>query len=564
MRRASRRPRFAAAGAAIAILALLAPGLTSAGFTDSTFAKTAVSTTPVAEMRPVVSDLSAASALELTEDGVLYVSGYRGTGDGNGSLSVPPTADPTKVQFPKGVRIIDAGAATNDYHAPLPATTSFMALDDQGRVWTWGKPFDNANLIGRGNISDRDAAFAGQVTRTETGAPLPPIVSMARIENQFLALDDSGTMWAWGWGGENLPYHTNAVSRPMPFAVKWTGANIGNLGCRGAANAGEVTWHSIWGGANGTGAVGRDGLVYSWGWDAGRGTRGSLMQKTTCPALNEGANRALFQRYPDLYQTADGQTYDEAELTSERARSARYQEIVNNMRGKVLPACDGSKRTGQVDESDCPVRQLGYDARHSRMLTQDGELLTWRLGTLPVDGLYNKKFLGRTPTDAQPADVPAPIAGSLKIDRVVAGVSHLVALTRDGEVVAWGDNNVCQAIGAPTQWDSIVAGSCANRPNTGWSVEQYWVTLPTPVAGLPEGARVTTLTSTQCATWAELADGSTYAWGAGTASGANFNLCNVPTAEARGYKIYLTEQATPKQPFGPPVTDVATGTVKVK
>lgn len=551
---------FMAAGALAVVAALLAPGVTSAGFTDSTFARASLDVAAATDAQHLASDLSAASSLALSAAGELYISGYRGTGDGNGNRDVPATADPTRVEFPDGVRIVDAGGSTNDYHAEAPATTAFMALDSDGGVWTWGTPWGGAGLIGRGKISTAEAARAGQVTLTATGDRLPPMVAMARSENQFYGLDDGGTMWAWGYGGENLPFSGGAVSQALPVPVTTTGVTMGNVACDGKGllreKGAEVSWHSIWSSSNGMSAVARNGLVYSWGFTSSRGTPGSLAAITVCPTQNEGANRALFERYPDLYRTAKGETYDPAELTTEKSRSERYRAIVTDMEPKVLPACDGSRATGQVDESACPVRQLGVDTYLYRLLTQHGELLTWTTG---VNAVRGDKLLGREQSGNQPRGLPAPVSRELRFDRVVAGVSSFAAVTMDGAVYGWGVNNACQALGKP----SSDRYSCAKPAGADTNV----VTEPTPIAGLPgDGARPVAIASAACSTWVEYDDGTTYAWGGGTIAANFFDKCYVPllTKASVGYKIFLTDRATPEHRFGLPITAPATGTARVR
>lgn len=541
------------------VLATLSP--TSAGFTDSTFGSSSLTIAPGLDSPPVHSDQSAASSLFVSSRGDLYVSGYRGTGDGNGDATVSPRADPTRVDFPHGVRIVDAGGSTNDFHAPWADTTSYMALDSQGAVWTWGQVYGvkpaGHRLIGRGAISVADSRKAGQVTRTQDGAHLPEIVSIARIENQFLALDGKGTLWAWGYGGENLPNPRGARSEMLPFAVRMTTATPSALPCTGNSgnNLGEVRWRSIWGGTNSAGAVGQNGLVYSWGFDNTDGLSPAIVN-TRCPSLNEGANRALFQRYPRLYRTSDGLSYDENKLRTEAERHARYEEIVADMATDTLEECTGTLGSRLTDTSGCPVRQLGFSAGAARMLTTDGELLTWV--TRPG---YGEQFLGRVPTSTEPAHSPAPIDGGIEFSAVTAGVSSLTALSEAGEVYGWGANNACQAVGSPSRGGRISTGDCA-------SVSADAVTgairLPTAVRGVPKGARVASVASTQCASWAVLDDGHIFAWGAGTVAGAFFSQCITPAKAQQGYKIYLYGDADGTHPFGEPVTAPATATVQVR
>jgi alpha-tubulin suppressor-like RCC1 family protein len=140
-------------------------------------------------------------------------------------------------------------------------------------------------------------------------------------------------------------------------------------------------------------------------------------------------------------------------------------------------------------------------------------------------------------------------------------VSSVTALSRSGRVYGWGANNACQAIGAPSWNGRTSAGSCAEvgAPTS----TTMMIRTPTPVDGLDPDARVTSIASTQCASWATTEGGDTFAWGAGTAAGANFSECRVPAEAQCGYKIYLYRKAEAAHPFGPPITEAATATVRV-
>ncbi|GAA2089659.1 hypothetical protein [Brevibacterium salitolerans] len=534
--------------------------LTTAGFTDPTYGSVSLRTSAGPDAAPVAYDQSAAAAVFLTPSGDLYVGGLRSTGDGNGAVPGPRT-DPTRVDLPRGVRIVDAAGSTNDFHTPHTQTTSFMALDDDGGVWTWGMTYRSPagpQLIGRGDISVAASRSAGRVTRTAGGGELPAIARIARIENQFLALDRAGILWAWGYGGENLPAPAGAGDAPLPFPAQRTTAVPSGSGCAadGGNSLGEVHWHSVWSGPNAAGAVARNGLVYTWGFDNSDGT-GSPAVSTRCPALNEGANRALFQRYPELYTTADGLVYDEDALTSESARHERYADIVAHMRTRSLDACDGVLGAEAVDSGRCPVRQLGFSAGAARLLTQDGELLTWT-----TKSAWGRQFLGRPDRSDAPADRPAPVSGDRRYDAVAAGVSSVLALGRDGRVYGWGANNVCQAVGAQTAGGTVSGTDCANDAAPS---DRTTVLEPLAVSGVPRDVRVEHIALTQCAAWARLADGRTYAWGAGTAGGHLFSQCRVPASPSlRGYRIYRHTEADEAHPFGTPITGAATPTVLVR
>lgn len=537
---------------------LVTADLTSAGFTDSTFTASTLRTESPLTVPPVSYDQSAASSLFIDRWGRLHVAGYRGTGDGNGGTPNIKN-DPTLVEFGDGVTIVDAAGSTNDFAASSSQYTSYMALDSEGGIWTWGRPYNNVNLIGRGDISTADSYRAGRVTQTAEGSPLPPITAMGRTENQFLALDQTGVLWAWGYGNENLPTPQSAHAK-LPTRANTTKyePNTGQA-CPTPGNsnaAGDVLWHSLWGGNNSSGAVAQNGLIYSWGYDTSNGLT-STRYDSGCPSLNQGANQLLFEKYPESYLNAAGESMKSEMSAAEK--STRYSEIVANMKDGVLEACSGTKGTSVIDASACPVRQLAFSARAGRVLFQDGELYSWKISTAN----YGDAFLGRQAGASvyQPGRVE--LGGA--VDYVSAGVSSMTAVMQDGRALGWGENNYCQAIGAATNSGGslIPGGDCAKDWNDTGNSRR--VTLPVEIQGLPTAEDpIKSLSTTQCATWVATESGRLYAWGGGTVAGQDFRYCRQPGSANSGYKIYDYNVATEAQPFGAPVTDRTSGTMLVR
>ncbi|WP_153303497.1 hypothetical protein [Plantibacter flavus] len=541
---------------------------TSAGFVDVTYAAARLRTESPPAL-PVSYDQSFGSSLFLSRFGELFVAGYRGTGDGAGGLTTSASAPPTRVVFPEGVVIVDAAGSTDDFTSAQALTTSFAALDSAGRVWTWGAVLPGGDvgrsLIGRGPLSAQAAATPGQVSSTSDPAvPLPKIVDIARSENQFFALDGSGKLWVWGYGGQNLPLPDGSVaSRTAPTMSNTTGALPGRGSCKAGMpnHAGEVVWHSLWGGTNSSGAVATNGLVYTWGYDNSDGVS-ALILDTGCPTLNQGANEALFAAYPHLYRAADGSTFSPDALRTREARNVRYRAIVANMVSRTLPECDGTKASGQVDSGPCPVRQLGFSARAPRLLLQNGTMLTWQVSA----EYFGKTFLGRTssltPLSSNYVFSPAPVTidGSTdSVDRFTAGISSVLVLTKTGRAFGWGDNNLCQAVGGG--WDDVSRRAIPLVCST--DAPSRVVTLPAPVQGLP-AAPLQAIAATQCAAWVTTTSGEVYAWGAGTAAGWNFTRCMPRTAAVAGYRVYDYAASSAQSPFGTPIPVVSTGTTRVR
>ncbi|MFF1572957.1 hypothetical protein ACFVWR_09425 [Leifsonia sp. NPDC058292] len=529
-------------------LAAVAVGLASstsaaAGFHDIGYASLQAATEVTSGVPPVGNDQSGGSALFISRFGDLFVSGIRSSGDGAGSASTPASADPTKAIFPEGTVIVEAAGSSDNFTASN--STSFAARDSEGGVWTWGSPYPagaaGAGLIGRGPITLQQSYTPGQVTTTFDGTPLPPVVDLQRSENQFLALDADGNMYAWGYGGENMPTdNASSQGNPLPRLANDTANNLSSSGCASGANAaGTVKWHSIWGGNNSSGAVSQSGLIYTWGYDHSDGT-GTSQNSQRCPYLNRGANQALFAAYPELYTDAGGASYD--------GTTASFTAIFANMSAGTLQQCAGVADKDMVDQGACPVRQLGFSARAPRMVLQNGDLYTWMIST---DQTYGYNFLGRTSSTSSSAPDyrNRPAVALQNIDYASPGVGSVQALTRSGDVLGWGRNNFCQAIGV----HSTAATSCSTN------VSGDIVTMPTPVAGVPAGA-ISKVATTQCAAWAITPAGDMYAWGGGTIVGSSYVMC----VAGSGYKIYDQTAVTVEHIFGQPVTANSTGTIRVK
>ncbi len=384
---------------AVALAVLTPVAMTSAGFTDTTHAASRLVTASARlDEPPVYFNSASGSGLWITQSGELYLSGDRRAGDGAGGTTSNGSA-PTKVAIPNDVRIIDAVGGSTDFHYPI-GESWYAALDDRGRVWTWGTAQNAFNgekgrdSIGRGRLSPGEQYRAGLVV-TSDGRVLSGIVRIARTENQILALDTDGNLWTWGSidniarpdGRKRRHALAHCVQRHVLDA--WVGAVHAGQSRHGGEDPLAL---GVERGEPGSGRR-RNGLIYTWGWDNSNGLSSGQVH-TYAPTLNEGANLTLFAAYPDLYRTGDGLVYDPKVQTTAQARHRTYVAIVTAMKDKVLPGCDGT--LGQLDRVDdtCPVRQAAMFDLAGSFLLQNGALFTWAVN----DARNGYAFLGRAST----------------------------------------------------------------------------------------------------------------------------------------------------------------------
>ncbi len=249
---------------------------------------------------PVAGAGGADHTLMIGSDGNLYAWGYNGYGQlGIGNLTQEST--PVKVSMPAGVIPLSVAAGndhslaigsdgkiyawghnsfgqlgngtTTDSHVPiaisLPAGVSAraiaaegfssMALGSDGNVYTWG---DGANgALGNGGTANQN---------TPVKVSLPAGVTATAIaaeRHSAMAIGSNGVLYAWGVNTDGELGNGTTTQANSPVAVSMPGG---------------VTASAIAGGGAHSLAVGSNGLLYAWGYNAygqvGNGT--TAVQKT--------------------------------------------------------------------------------------------------------------------------------------------------------------------------------------------------------------------------------------------------------------------------------------------
>ncbi|MDR9392094.1 MAG: hypothetical protein RI554_08720, partial [Trueperaceae bacterium] len=118
-------------------------------------------------------------------DGTLWTWGHNEYGQlGNGTTVASTTPVSVTDVAERGVRITGVAAGTN--HS--------VALDEHGTIWTWGK--NEYGQLGTGTNVDSTTP----VSVTDLPSPDTPMTHVAAGPFRTFALDRDGHLWAWGYG----------------------------------------------------------------------------------------------------------------------------------------------------------------------------------------------------------------------------------------------------------------------------------------------------------------------------------------------------------------------------
>ena len=262
-----------------------------------------------------------------------------------------------------------------------------LALDSNGNVWAWGS---NAHgRLGLGSAKDLYQA-PQQITS------LSDVVAIAAGRYHSLALDASGTVWAWGnnnrnqlgfRGIPNAPQHVTAVNNIV------------------AISAGHE--HSL--------ALDNRGAVWIWG----RSGEGTAWARDYIPRRATIHNNIIMTQSGGFHSL--GIDSDRAVWAWGSNRAGQLgigggsntnlpAQLVDNLRGIVAIAA-GSEHT----------LALGYNGD----VWAWGQALSGRLGIGSTSGIYN---------------TPQLVESLSNIASISAGGAHSFAIAGNGYVWAWGWN----------------------------------------------------------------------------------------------------------------------------
>jgi len=262
-----------------------------------------------------------------------------------------------------------------------------MALDEKGKVWTWG--INQGGQLGDG-----------------TTIPKPYRVEVVGLENiqkisaggmHSVALDGQGKVWVWGM----KPVEFNEGSRQIQYSpvqlsqlsdVKDISANI----------------HTV--------VLKKDGTVWAWGLnDRGQLGDGSTNFSTT-PVQVKDINEVIAVSaggFHTLALLSDGTVWSWGDNTS----------------GQLGTGSSDYFSTTPVQVADLSeIVEISAGHYFSSALKADGTVWTW--------GSNRRGQLGDQSTEERRS--PVQVVGLDGIQKISAGVNEMMALDQEGQVWVWG------------------------------------------------------------------------------------------------------------------------------
>jgi alpha-tubulin suppressor-like RCC1 family protein len=405
--------------------------------------------------------------------GTLWAWGENTYGQvGNGGGAVQPVPAQIIVGGQNGTPLTWATVAAGTDH------TLAIATDES--LWAWGR--NDAGQLGVSDTDDRlvPARVGSASDWLDVDGGGAHSVGIRRVGDSSTA----GSLWAWGDNSEAQLGNDSGTP-------SWVPIQVGT----------ETTWKRVIAGEFHVFAVNAEQAL--WGW--GRNARGELGIAQNVAGKEEApvrvGNVSLQWAAADsgsahtVMVTADGRLFVSGlnlygEIgngqIAKKLQPSRVSALVSSWAGANLAAgwnhsaavapdgrlwTWGSNAYGQLGDGtfvdrDVPVEipagtgltwlKVSAGAGHTVAIRSDGRIFTWGDNSLGQLG----RALGATGeqcpplldpcTAATPGEIPQFLGFDPWVD-VAAGALHTVAITRNGELWAWGNNDFGQIGIAPTQ-----------------------------------------------------------------------------------------------------------------
>jgi alpha-tubulin suppressor-like RCC1 family protein len=392
------------------------------------------------------------NAMALKADGTAWGWGYNGTGATSliGNMSATNTSSPVSVfgnhSFIKLVACKGGSSGAT------------VALKADGTCWAWG---NSGGVIGDG-------------TNTARSSPVSVVgnhsfIDISNAENATGALKADGTIWTWGIGlsgqlGNNSTTDTNSpvsvvgdhsfvqisgYGRYGFFAKKadgtvwgWGANGVGQLG--DGTNTGKSSPVSVIGnhsfvsiavnGYQGLAGIKEDGSAWTWGacYSSGCNSLGNgyLMYKPLQVMPSKSFVKVIAGFNSSYGITDNGEVYVWGDCTNNKLNIGSASVVSSPI---LMIDCINDQRKDARLHANSFAKLFSGQGSATFGVKEDGEVWSW--------GSNYCYLLGRTyNAGANYLTIVPDRINNLKVSHVAVGLSHVIAVRRDGTCWGWGAN----------------------------------------------------------------------------------------------------------------------------
>lgn len=298
----------------------------------------------------------------------------------------------TRVTMPEGISFVSVSAYGR--HS--------LALDTHGHVWSWGN-----GIHGQlGNGLDESASSPVRVNLPEDIR----IIAIAAGAGHSLAVDAEGRVWAWGFNGQGRLGDGTTTNSSTPIQVKLPE---------------HVHISAITAGSNHSLAIDSDGIAWAWGNGAGRLGNGRVLRQPVPVKVNMPDQTRFTQIAASTGHSLALDQYGQAWAWGEAWR-VDGAGLGDGSSGRHLSPIPLTLPEGLA------FADIDVGASHNLALATDGSVWAW--------GRNAEGQLGDGSGSAQSIPIAVPLPPNTQIEQIAAGAHHSIALTRDGDVLVWGEN----------------------------------------------------------------------------------------------------------------------------
>lgn len=305
-----------------------------------------------------------------------------------------------------------------------------VALDEDGSVWAWGD--DNNGEIGQGTVGQQYRGAVKVKAPSGTGF-LTDIVDVKAGDNFVVALRNDGTVWAWGDGTLGQLGDGTFLSSDLPVQVRDTS---GQFFLQDIAAIGAGYNHGL--------ALDSLGNFYSWGDN----TYGQLQDPVLPPAINIPLLIEIPGNKVEIF--ADGNSSG-AILDSEELMIWGDNQLGNFGNNDQLIEVLSPQPVINEDNTGLLSNISAFSTGEEHQLALvGGQVLHWGDGVSAYVGVAGVDVI----TSPRPVKVPGPLGtGFLSgIQKIAAAESHRLALGTNGVPYGWGNPTQSQLGTSNVSW----------------------------------------------------------------------------------------------------------------